>query len=72
MIEAKNLRMYKRYLVILRHLEGTSNVDIAKMVSLDQHTVGDYIKNYKIKGLLGLVMKQSTGTPRKLSKEQKQ
>ncbi|WP_238475849.1 IS630 family transposase [Clostridium manihotivorum] len=70
MKETKNVRMYKRYLVILRHLEGASNVDIAKMVSLDQHTVGDYIKNYKAKGLLGLVMKHSTGAPRKLSKDQ--
>lgn len=62
--------MYKRYLVILGHLEGASNVEIAKMVSLDQHTVRDYIKNYKAKGLLVLVMKHSTGAPRKLSKDQ--
>jgi transposase len=62
--------MHKRYLVILRHLEGTLNVYIAKMVSLDQHAVGDYIKNYKAKILAGLVMKHGTGTPRKLSEHQ--
>jgi transposase len=66
----KDVRMYKRYLVILRHLEGASNVNIAKMVSLEQHAVGDYIRNYKAKGLPGLVMKHSTGARRKLSKDQ--
>ena len=70
MNETKNVRMYKRYLVILMHLEGSTNVDIAKMVSLEQHAVGDYIKNYKVNGLAGLVMKHGTGAPRKLSKDQ--
>jgi transposase len=40
------------------------------MISLEQHTVGDYVRNYKANGLSGLVMKHSTGAPRKLSKEQ--
>lgn len=62
--------MYKIYLVILRHLEGDSNVDIAKMVSLEQHAVGDYVRNYKAKGLPDLVMKHSTGARRKSSKDQ--
>jgi transposase len=70
MKETKNIRMYKRYLVILRHLEGISNIDIGKMVSLEQHTVGDYVRNYKAKGLLGLEIKRGTGAPRKLSKDQ--
>lgn len=70
MKETKDVRMYKRYLVILRHLEGASNVDIAKMVSLEQHAVGDYIRNYNIKGVSGLVMKHSTGARRKLNKDQ--
>jgi len=70
MNETKNVRMYKRYLVILMHLEGSTNVDIAKMVSLEKHAVGDYIKNYKVNGLPGLVMKHGNGAPRKLSKDQ--
>jgi transposase len=70
MKETKNIRMYKRYLVVLKHLEGNSNVAIAKMVSLEQHAVGDYIRNYKANGLTGLEMKHNTGAPRKLSKEQ--
>ena len=70
MKETKDVRMYKRYLVILMHFEGSSNVDIAKRVSLEQHAVGDYIKNYKVNGLAGLVMKHGTGAPRKLSKDQ--
>lgn len=68
--EIKNARMYKRYLVILKHLEGNSNVDISKMLFLGPHTVGDYIRNYKASGLVGLEMKHSTGAPRKLNKEQ--
>lgn len=70
MKETKNVRMYKRYLLILKHLEGNSNIAISRIVSLEQHTVGDYIRNYKSNGLDGLVMKHSTGAPRKLSKEQ--
>ena len=70
MKEIKNVRIYKRYLVILKHLEGDSNVAIARMVSLEPHTVGDYIRNYKSKGLTGLEMHYSTGAPRKLNKEQ--
>ena len=70
MKETKNIRMYKRYLVILKHLEGNSNIAITKMVSLEQHAVGDYIRNYKANGLTGLEMKHSTGAPRKLNKEQ--
>jgi transposase len=70
MKETKNIRMYKRYLVILKYLEGNSNVDIAKMVLLEKHAVGDYIRKYKANGLTGLEMKHGTGAPRKLSKEQ--
>lgn len=68
--EEKNVRMHTRYLVILKHLEGNSNVAIAKMMLLEAHTVGDYIRNYKANGLSGLEMKHSTGAPRKLNKEQ--
>jgi transposase len=70
MKETKNIRMYKRYLVILKHLEGNSNIAIAKMVSLEQRAVRDYIRNYKANELTGLEMKHGTGAPRKLSKEQ--
>ena len=70
MKETKNIRMYKRYLVILKHLEGNSNIAIAKMVLLEQHAVGEYIRNYKANGLAGLEMKHGTGAPRKLNKEQ--
>lgn len=69
MKEVKSVRMYKRYLVILKHLEGNTNVGIAKMVSL-AHIVGDYIRNYKANGLTGLEMQYSIGDPRKLNKEQ--
>jgi hypothetical protein len=34
--------------------------------------VGDYIRNYKSKGLPSLVMKHSTGARRKLSKDQEE
>jgi transposase len=70
MKEVKNIRMYKRYLVILKHLEGNSNIAIVKMISIEQHTVGDYIINYNESGLTTLEMKHSTGAARKSSNEQ--
>ena len=33
-------RIYQRYLVVLYHLKGYLNKDIAKMVELCQYTVG--------------------------------
>jgi transposase len=68
--DTKNVRMYKRYIVVLRHFEGYSNVEIAEMVSLEKHAVSEYIRNYMNSGLAGLEMKYSTGAPRKLNKEQ--
>ncbi len=70
MKNAENARMYVRYSVVLKHFQGLSNKDIAKMECLEEHTVGNYIKNYKNKGLDGLVMNKSTGAPRKLNSEQ--
>lgn len=66
----KSVRMYKRYSVILRHFEGFTNKKIAEMEGLEQHAVGNYIKNYKSKGLAGLEMKRSPGAKRKIDKEQ--
>ena len=33
-------RMYQRYMVVLYHLKGHLNKDIAKMMGLCQHTIG--------------------------------
>jgi len=70
MKEIKDKRMYQRYKVIYLHLKGNSNRDIANIESLDNHTVGIYVKNYKQSGLDGLLMKRSPGAPRLLTKEQ--
>ena len=70
MKNAENKRMYVRYSVVLKHFQGFSNKAIAKMECLEEHTVGNYIKNYKTKGLDGLIMKKSSGAPRKLNSEQ--
>lgn len=53
MINAENKRMYIRYSVVLKHFQGLSNKVIAKMECLEEHIVGNYIKNYKNKGLDG-------------------
>ena len=47
MKNCKNKRMYIRYSVILKHFQGLTNKDIAKLENLEEHTVGRYIKNYK-------------------------
>lgn len=62
--------MYKRYSVILKRFQGLTNRKIAEMGNLEEHTVGVYIKNYKLKGIDGLTMKRSPGAKRKLNPEQ--
>lgn len=69
----KNIRMYKRYSVLLKHLQGISNKEIAKMEMLDVHTVGLYIKKYVTGGLDSLKMNyDKCGKRRKLSFEQEE
>ena len=63
--ETKNIRMHKRYSVILRHFEGFTNKRIAEMEGLEAHAVGNYIKNYNKSGLLGLEIKFSSGSKRR-------
>ena len=70
MKQTKNVRMHKRYSVVLRHFEGFTNKKIAEMEGLEPHAVGSYIKNYKLNGLAGLEIKKSTGAKRKFSTEQ--
>ena len=70
MKENKSLRMHKRYMVILHHLKGYLNVEIAEMELLCGNTVGTYVNNYKKCGLDGLILHHSTGAPRLLSDEQ--
>lgn len=70
MKNTNNIRLYKRYSVVLKHLQGFKNKDIAEMECLEKHTVGIYIKHYIDNGLKGLEMKYSPGKKRKLSKEQ--
>ena len=66
----KNVRMYKRYSVILKHLHGMSNKNIAEIESLEAHAVGNYIKKYHDGGLSALEIKYSPGAPRKMTSEQ--
>ena len=47
----KNVRMHKRYSVLLRHFEGFTNKKIAEMEGLEPHAVGNYIKKYTENGL---------------------
>ncbi|QAA35314.1 IS630 family transposase [Clostridium manihotivorum] len=72
MKKTKNIRMYKRYSVVLKHFQGFQNKVIAEMEGLEEHAVGSYIKKYKVNGLEGLAMKKPSGAPRKLSPEQEQ
>lgn len=72
MKKTKNLRMYKRYSVVLKHFQGFQNKIIAEMEGLEEHAVGSYIKKYIYQGLEGLTMKKAPGAPRKLSIEQEQ
>jgi transposase len=66
----KNVRLYQRYQVIQLHLQGHRNREIAKMVNLNENTIGTYIKKYQKQGIEGLDMSYSPGAPRKLTPEQ--
>ena len=44
MKDAKDKRMYLRYKVIYLHTKGYTNLDIASLEGLDNHTVGIYVK----------------------------
>ncbi len=68
----KNKRMHIRYLVIINHLYGLQNVEIAMNLGLCTHTVGTYIRKYKEGGLENLVPTPNPGAPRMLTKEQEQ
>ncbi|MGL4874235.1 MAG: IS630 family transposase [Clostridium sp.] len=70
MKKTESIRLYTRYFVLLRHFEGFTNRDIAKMVGVGEHAVGSYIKKYKEDGLEGLVMHYGTGANRKFNVEQ--
>lgn len=72
MKNTSNLRLYKRYSIILKYFDGFTNREIATIERLDPYTVGVYINNYKTKGLAGLKMSYSTGAKRKLNSAQEQ
>lgn len=72
MKETKSKRLYLKYQVVSLHLKGYMNKEIAGMVGLCQHTVGNYVNAYKAEGIAGLVMGKSTGAPRFLTTEQEQ
>jgi len=68
----KDKRMHVKYLVIINHLHGLQNVEIAMNFGLCAHTVGTYIRKYKEDGLQSLIPIPKPGAPRLLTKEQEQ
>lgn len=66
----KNIRLYKKYSVLLKHFDGFTNRKIAKMENIDEHTVSIYINNYKSKGLDGLNIDHGGGASKKINEEQ--
>lgn len=66
----KKKRLYIRYQAISLHLEGYSNTHISKILNLCGHTVGTYVRKYKVEGVEGLIPVKQTGKPKKLTDEQ--
>jgi len=66
----KDKRLHIKYLVIINHLHGLQNVEIAMNIGLCAHTVGTYIRKYKEGGLDNLAPIPKPGAPRMLSEEQ--
>jgi len=68
----KNTVMKRKYLSICLHMEGYTNKRIAKIVGVNEMTVGIYVNTYKKSGIEGLVPQKSPGRPRLLTDEQEQ
>ena len=68
----KDIKIHIKYLVILNHIHGLQNVDIASNLGLCAHTVGSYIKKYKTGGLNNLLPIPKSGAPRLLTEFQEQ
>lgn len=66
----KNIRLYKRYSVLLKLFDGFTNRQISKMENIDEHTVSIYIKSYKSKGLDELHIGDGSGASKKINEEQ--
>lgn len=72
MRQAKNPRDYERYQAVYLSLSGYSNQEIANMICRCGHTVGNYIRAYKEKGLPGLDRVKPPGKKSNLTDEQRQ
>jgi transposase len=70
--KTKDTVMYRKYQVILFHMKGYNNTQIAELIELERKTVGRYIQNFKIGGIPNLVPKKSPGRPCFLDKSQEQ
>jgi transposase len=68
--QTKDRRMFERYQTIRLYLIGQSVNQIAFILGRTSKTIKAYIDAYKEHGLNGLIMKQSTGKPTRLTKEQ--
>lgn len=68
---AKDKRSTQRLLTILGYFDGRPQCEIAKMLNIDVHTVGKYVKKYQAGGINGLLERKfSPGKPRRLTPEQ--
>jgi transposase len=70
MKQNKDKRMHIKFLVIINHLYGLQNVEIALNMGLCAHTIGTYIRKYKEGGLDNLHPAPKSGAPHMLSEEQ--
>jgi len=68
----EDARMHIRYNTLILHYRGYTNIHIASILGLCEHTVGKYINAYESKGIEGLEMGKSTGYPKFLTDEQEQ
>lgn len=65
-------KMYIRYRCIYMYYDGMKKSEIAKVFGICYHTVNEYIRKYKSKGIMALEPKPIPGPSEKLNKEQKE
>ncbi len=68
--DTKNIKQYRRYLIVRLYNEKLKQSEIASILSMSQGRVSQILKLYKENGEAGLEVKKSKGAKPKLSYKQ--
>lgn len=72
MKKERDRRMFERYQALYLHFKGLKPSQIAIVIHRCEKTVYGYLRAYRTKGIEGLAIQYSPGTPERLSQEQQE